>query len=90
MFEKIEALIKNTTCEARKDTDGNVISYRIRPNKGYKLHEITLDRMVFDEETGEETDVKELGYTTAYVTAGASYDFKENVREIYAVKETTK
>lgn len=83
MFVKIDELIKNTTCEARTDTNGKILSYRIRPNEGYKLHEITLDRNIGDEETGE----KELGFTTEYVTAGANYDFKENPREIYAVKE---
>ena len=80
MYREIKPLIENTICEAR-EKEGKVISYRIRPEKGYKLHEITLD------EKNEKTDEVILGFTNAYVTAGADYDFDNNYREIYAVKE---
>ena len=86
MYKEIEPLIPNTICEARMDDSDNVISYRISPAKGYKLHEITLDEEVVDKETLEPTGEKKLGYTESYVTAGAEYDFEKNEREIYAVK----
>lgn len=85
MYKKIEPLIENTQCEAR-EKDGKVISYLIRPSEGYKLHEITLDEAVIDEETLEETGEIRKGFTTSYVTAGADYDFTRNEREIYAVE----
>ena len=87
MYKEIEPLIENTICEARVDAEGNVISYLIRPADGYKLHEITLDEPVINEETMEETGEIKLGYTKSYVTAGANYDFVKNDRQIYAVKE---
>lgn len=80
MYKEIEPLVDNTICEARVK-DGKAISYRIRPEKGYKLHEITLD------EKNEETEEVILGFTTAYVTCGAEYDFEKNEREIYTVKD---
>lgn len=84
MFKKIKPLIDNTICEAR-EIDGQVISYRISPAEGYKLHEITLDEPVGDE-NGNETGEKKFGFTTSYVTAGAGYDFEKNPRGIYAVR----
>lgn len=80
MYKKINPLIKNTICEER-EIDGKVMSYRIRPEKGYKLHEITLDGK--NDETGEII----LGFTNAYVTTGAEYDFLKNEREIYVKEE---
>lgn len=84
MYKEIEPLIPNTICEAREQ-DGKITSYRIRPIDGYKLHEITLDEPVINEETHEETGEKKLGFTKAYVTASGSYDFEKNKRQIYAV-----
>lgn len=84
MYKEIEPLIPNTICEAREQ-DGKITSYRIRPIDGYKLHEITLDEPVINEETHEETGEKKLGFTRAYVTASGSYDFEKNERQIYAV-----
>lgn len=86
MYKQIEAKLENTIFEAR-EMDGKITSYVIRPQEGYKLHEITLDEPVFDEETMQETGKKKLGFTTEFVTAGANYDFEKNPREIYAVKE---
>ena len=83
MYKEIEPLVDNTVCEAR-EIDGKVMSYRIRPVKGYKLHEITLDENVFDKESGIETGEIKKGYTTSYITAGVDYDFVKNEREIYA------
>ncbi len=84
MFKEIKPLIDNTICEAR-EVDGQVISYRISPAEGYKLHEVTLDEDVCDEVTLEPTGEKKLGFTTSYVTAGADYDFEKNERQIYSV-----
>ena len=86
MYRKTEALIPNTDFEARMDENGRVMSYRIYPQKWYKLHEITLDEAIVDEESLKETGEIKKGFTTSYVTAGAEYDFEKNEREIYAVK----
>lgn len=85
MYKVIEPLVENTLCEAR-EKNGKIVSYRIRPSEGYKLHEVTLDEMEFDE-YGNETGNIRLGFTESYVTAGANYDFVTNERQIYAVKE---
>ena len=87
MYKEIEAIIENTKFEARTDKNGNIISYRISPIEGYKLHEITLDEISIDEETVQETGKTKLGFTTSYITAGAKYDFEKNDREIYVIKE---
>ena len=80
MYKEIEPLIENTICEAR-EKDGKIISYRIRPADGYKLHEVTLD------EIDDETEKVILGFTNSYITAGAGYDFVKNKREIYVKEE---
>lgn len=86
MYKRIKSKLKNTIFEVM-EKDGKTISYIIRPCEGYKLHEITLDEPIFDEETMIETGEKKLGFTTAYVTAGANYDFEKNEREIYATPD---
>lgn len=83
MYKEIKPLFDNTLSEAREKT-GEIVSYRIRPIEGYKLHEISLDENVIDDE-GNETGETRKGFTTSYVTAGANYDFEKNEREIYAV-----
>lgn len=79
MYKEVETKLKNTIFEAREE-QGKIISYRIRPAKGYKLHEITLD------ECGNDTGEIKTGFTKSYVTAGAGYDFDKNERQIYAVE----
>ena len=86
MYKNIEPLVNNTICEAR-EIEGKVMSYRISPTDGYKLHEITLDEIVVNDETGIETGEVRKGFTTSYITAGADYDFVKNEREIYAIKD---
>lgn len=88
MYKEIEAKLENTIFEAREE-NGEILSYRIRPAEGYKLHEVTLDESVCDENVTKITDKLKLGYTESYVTAGAGYDFDKNERQIYAevVKE---
>lgn len=83
MYKETESKIENTLFEARTAENGKILSYRIRPAKGYKLHESTLDESVVDE-YGNETGEIKLGYTESYVTAGAGYDFEKNDRQIYA------
>ena len=83
MYTETKALIENTIFEARMKND-NIISYRIKPVEGYKLHEKTLDKYILNDD-GEETGDVILGFTTAYVTAGANYNFEANDREIYCV-----
>lgn len=84
MYKEIKPLLDNTVCEARKQ-NGEIVSYRIHPADGYKLHEITLDEKGIDTD-GNETDEVKKGFTTSYITAGAGYDFEKNEREIYAVE----
>ena len=86
MYKRIKTKIEHATTKARLDADGNIISYRISPNEGYKLHEITLDEIVVDE-NGVETGDAKLGFTESYVTAGAEYDFEKNERQIYVKKK---
>ena len=83
MYTETKALIENTIFEARMKND-NIISYRIRPVEGYKLHEKTLDKYILNDD-GEETGDVILGFTKAYITTGANYNFEVNDREIYCV-----
>lgn len=85
MYKRIKTKIEHATFEARTDESGKVISYRISPNEGYKLHEITLDEIAVDE-NGNETGEIIKGFTTSYITAGADYDFEKNDRQIYVVE----
>ena len=86
MYKEIDAMLENTIFKARLDDEGKILSYRISPKEGYKLHEITLDEDIIDEEKFVPTGEKRLGYATAYVTASSDYDFELNPREIYATE----
>lgn len=77
-------MIENAVIE--EVTINNNKAYKIRPKKGYKLHEKSRDEAVIDE-NGNETGEIKLGYTSGIVTTGAEYDFEKNPREIYAVEE---
>lgn len=83
MYKNTESKIENTIFEARTDKNGKVISYRISPAEGYKLHEISLDEPVVDD-NGILTGEIKKGFTHTYTTAGAKYDFIKNTRQIYA------
>lgn len=85
MYKRIKTKIQHATFEARTDENGEIISYRISPNEGYKLHEITLDEIVLDEYGNETGEIKQ-GFTTSYITAGVDYDFETNERQIYVVE----
>lgn len=76
-------MIENATVE--EVTINNNKAYKIRPEKGYVLHEKSRDEIVTDE-NGNETGEIKLGYTSGIVTTGADYDFVKNEREIYAVE----
>lgn len=84
MYKSIEPLIDNTICEAR-EVDGQIVSYRIQPADGYKLHEKSLDTPIMNEETFEETGKIKCGYTTVSTTIGANYDWDKNESRIYAI-----
>lgn len=86
MYRDIETLIENTIMQERVNENGDVVNYTILPCDGYKLHEKSRDEIVTDE-YGNETGKIKKGYTSGLVTTLANYDFKENIREIYAVKE---
>ena len=85
MFKRIKTKIEHAKFETYTDENGNVLWYRISPNEGYKLHEVTLDEIVLDENGNETGEIKQ-GFTTSYITAEAKYDFENNEREIYAVE----
>lgn len=82
MYKSVEPLLENTICEAR-EVDGVIVSYKMAPVEGYKLHEITLDETIFDKETFEETGKIKLGYTKSEITLSALYDWETNTRKIY-------
>lgn len=86
MYRNIETKIENAIMRERVNENGDVINYTILPCDGYKLHEKSRDEIVTDE-YGNETGEVIKGYTSGLVTVLANYDFKENIREIYAVKE---
>ena len=87
MYKKVESKIENAIFEARIDDNGEIISYRISPSMGYKLHEKSLDTEIANEETLEKTGEIKKGYTKVYTTAGVNYDFEVNDREIYAIED---
>ena len=84
MYRPVEPLLENTLFEGR-EKDGKIVSYRISPKEGYKIHEITLDENVVDEYGNETGEIKK-GFTASYVTCGIGYDFEKNERLIYAVR----
>lgn len=87
MYKDIETLIENATMKERYNDNGEMVNYIISPIKGYLLHEKSRDEIVLDE-NGNETGKIKKGYTSGVVTTLANYDFIENPREIYAVKES--
>lgn len=66
------------------ENKGNYLT--IKAKDGYKLHDINRDEIVIDE-NGNETGEIIKGYTKGIVTVFPDYDFEENPRKIYAVKE---
>ena len=86
MYRDIETKIENTTMKERYNDNNELINYVISPVDGYVLHAKSRDEIILDE-NGNETGKVKLGYTRGIVTALVNYDFEENPREIYAVKE---
>lgn len=82
MYIQTEPLIENTICEVRVEDD-TIVSYKMSPAEGYKLHEITLDAPKTDSEGNEIAGEIILGYTKSYITIGPNYDFDINERQIY-------
>lgn len=78
-------MIENTIFEEIKNSEEKLIFYKIEPKEGYILHVKELDEPVLDENGNETGEVKK-GYTKAFTTVEASYDFEKNEREIYAVE----
>jgi formylmethanofuran:tetrahydromethanopterin formyltransferase len=75
--------MNNIISEAR-ERNGQVVSYKLRPADGYKLHEKLIDQSQLDD-AGNETGKIKCGYTTGFVTVGANYDWEANPRKIYAI-----
>jgi hypothetical protein len=88
-YVDVEPYYENTTMQAYYNDADVLRSYKISPCGGYVLHGNTLDTPVYDEETGEETGEVILGYTRATASVGYNYDFEANLREIYAVLESS-
>lgn len=82
MYKPIESLTDNTLCEAR-EKDGKVVSYRISPAEGYKLHHKTYDMPIT--ENGIKTNKIKRGYTTRFITMGVNYNWETNPKQIYAI-----
>lgn len=85
MTVNVTPYFENTTQQAYYNNEGVLRAYYIRPVDGYVLHSNTLDEIVVDPETLEETGEVILGYTAGTVSVGYNYDFAANSREIYAV-----
>lgn len=61
--------------------DGILHGYNIKPMDGYVMHDKFMDSEDID--TGDLT----LGYRTAEASVWSDYDFVENSREFYCVRE---
>lgn len=86
MLKEVEAVVANTTMEAYyNDQTNELVSYKITPKPGYKLHHAALDTEIFDEVTHEATGEIEIGYTDSFITLHKSYDFNKNIFNIYTV-----
>ena len=66
--------------------NGELYTYHITPNEGYKLHDKDYDEAVTDEETYEETGEVTPGYRTSTASVKADYDWTENNREFYTAE----
>lgn len=86
MYKDIKPIIENTIMQERYNDNGEKVNYTILPAKGYVLHEKSRDEIILDEDGNETGEIKK-GYTSGLITTLANYDFTENPREIYAVKE---
>ena len=85
MIKETQTKIENTIMHERYNDDGVLVNYIIEAKAGYKIHDISYDEKVIDENFNETGEIK-IGYSTGIITVLANYDFKENPREIYAVK----
>lgn len=83
------SLIENTTMQKRILNDSE-ITYCIKPNEGYLLHDKLYDEPVMDEVTMEETGKAILGFRKSTATVPVGYDFQLNSRQFYAILETEK
>ena len=80
-------MFDNTTTEKVFNKSNEFIAYRITPVEGYVLHINTLDEPVLDE-LGFPTGAMKPAYTNTFIQIHKNYNFKDNLLEIYAVKES--
>lgn len=78
----VESIIENTTMTKYIDGEGVERTYRITPVSGYVLHDNRLDYPNYDD-----TEII-LGYTGREVSVPITYDFTENMYELYTVLQT--
>lgn len=64
--------------------DGEHKKYRITPQEGYLLHDGAFDTWI--DADGEPLKEPILGYRITAATCSADYDFEENPRGFYTVK----
>ena len=76
-------VIENTTVEPRYNGSNELIAYRITPNEGYVIHTTNYDTPVYDEETMTETGEILLGFTSAFIQIGYTYNFDTVVPGTY-------
>lgn len=87
-YEEIKTLVANTKTEKMIDEKSNeLISYRISPLEGYKLHSNIYDEEIIDEETLEPTGEIRLGYICfpSFIQVGCNYDFKKNPYKFFTI-----
>ena len=75
-------MIENTTVEERYNSRNELVGYKITPNEGYVIHTTNHDTPVYDE-MGNETGETLLGFTSAYISLGYTYNFDTVVPGTY-------
>lgn len=77
-------MIENAIITEYYNKNNELQAYRITPIVGYQLHVKTRDSEIFDKFSNPTGEI-ELGFTNTFVQVHKSYDFKENILEIYSV-----
>lgn len=80
-------ITNSTVTPYYSQTSGELITYQIRANYGYVLHDSELDILDIDPFTEEEIS-RLAGFTSATCSCSADYDWEANPREFYAIFES--
>ena len=88
MLKDMKPIIEHTIMQKYyNDKTNKLISYRITPEPGYKLHHSALDVEVVDDVSYETTGEIELGFTESFIQINKNYDFNINTDDIYTIKK---